>query len=996
MKILFVHLSDIHIKCRTTFPLYKIQKLVQSLPPDEEIEKCVLVVSGDIADSGIKNEYVIAGKYFIGPIIREIKNKYKRIEHVDTLVVPGNHDRHIPHNDITNNITEENFPIYYKTEEINFKEFSVFSHYNRCFIDNLVYHKKLLKYKDFIIEANLINSALFSNLTDQKGKHFLPVGIIQQIMQSSKSDLTITILHHPISWFNWEGEAEFKDCLYKQNAIIFLGHEHDSHNITASVNGSNTLICNAGALSDNQTSASEFTSILFDTESFEHKTTSHIYDNDSKIFITKLLYDGKLKRSYYRLEPLPDFKDSLQKSTRVQLNCDIKNYFVLPDITYKCKLEDDSKNKKPLKIVRKEELASILQKNKRIIFEGDTDAGKTTILKYIYFESLKDKLPLFFASYEIREMKITNVIKRAIVEQYGDNKSNYDQFCQTPLDERIALIDDINRIENKDTLNKFLTEIQKYFGFIVLTSNTNYEPKTIDSIKQDLVKNNDFLIFSIHHFYGAKRTELIEKVVKCIKPSQNNNEIITDIERQIKNQIKLFDLTPYFIISYINSYIYDKQNNMNVGKNIFSKIFETNITLSITRIAGEKMMPPILLLLNELAYFIHTNKRYPFSQEDFYRIVNQHNENYASVESELLNPNQILNILLAANILTSISSNELRFVNTNYLAFFIASHINRLIKEERDNELLYNLVSNICFGINGDIILYLAYISGDNQIINSLLNTLIQLTKDWEEYSIDSKNLNLISDLPSSINKGGPTKEEIADSKESQAKSEEIIDTETIQVTDIYNYDESTLTSFHNQLLTSLKCTELIAKVLPSFASTLEKDKKNKLVDAIYHIPNKVLYYWFCDIDKHLESLIDDIYEIMVVKRPIITKEQIKEEIQDLVVAYVLSLYDYISQLCSDPQTMPLLDNFNYSKSSNYILQNIMMVSSSGDINEAIKRMDKSLNRNNVVKNMLSRIAWVILLRNSNLNRTTQDHILTKYFHGDKKAFLLAQPIKKR
>ena len=995
MKILFVHLSDIHIRNRTTMPLYKIQKLVQSLPFDSAIEKCILVISGDVTNTGIKSEYVVAGSYFISPLIHGIKNKYKLIDHVDTLVVPGNHDRFIPPVDYSGTITEENFQVCYKREKTNFREFSIFAQYNRCFIDSLIFHKKQLKYNNFIIEANLINTALFSKMNDQKGQHFLPIETIQQIIEPSKSDLSITILHHPISWFNWESEAEFNDCLYRKNAIIFLGHEHDSHIMTASLNGSNTLICNAGALANNITSTSEFTTILLDTESFEQETVSHVYDNESKIYISKILCNSKLKRSYYRLEPLHSFKDTLLKSSRVQIACDsIKDYFVLPDITYKSK--DSSNNKKSIRIANKDELFTLLQNYRRIILEGDADSGKTTILKYLYFENLRDKLPLFFTSEEIRDMKITNVIKRAIYEQYGDDKSYYDQFCQTPIEERIAIVDDINRIENKDTLNKFLTEIQKYFGFVVLSSNTSHEPKTIENIKQDLVNENDFLVLKIQHFYGAKRTELIERVVKAINPGQTNNEIIKDIERQIKNQIKLFDLTPYFIISYINSYIIDKQNNLSVGKNIFSKIFETNINLSIIRVAGQKLMLPILLLLNELAYYIHSNKRYPFSQEDFQKIVFQHNEKYASVDSELLNANQILNMLLAANILKNVSSNDLKFVNTNYLAFFVASHINRLMKEERDNELLYNLVSNICFGINGDIILYLAYISGDNQIINSLFNTLIQLTEKWEEYSIDNKNLNLISNLSSSISKEGPTKQEIAESKESQAKSEEVIDTEIIQITDIYNYDESTLTSFHNQLLTALKCTELIAKVLPSFASSLEKSKKNELVDLIYRIPNKVLYYWFSDIDKHFDPLIDDIYEIIVVKRPNITKEQIKEEIQDLVVAYVLSLYDHISQLCSDPQTLPLLDNFDYNQSSNYVLQNILMVSSSGDINEAIKRMDKNLGRNNVVKNMLSRIAWVILLRNSNLNRTTQDHILTKYFHGHKKAFLLAQPIEKR
>ena len=52
MKIAFLHLSDFHVKRGKTFIKDKIDKLVNSLNVLGEIDKVVLLFSGDLASKG--------------------------------------------------------------------------------------------------------------------------------------------------------------------------------------------------------------------------------------------------------------------------------------------------------------------------------------------------------------------------------------------------------------------------------------------------------------------------------------------------------------------------------------------------------------------------------------------------------------------------------------------------------------------------------------------------------------------------------------------------------------------------------------------------------------------------------------------------------------------------------------------------------------------------------------------------------------------------------
>ena len=92
MKIAFLQLSDLHLQDNQGAHPAKIQAIVDSFAAYAPFEGIVIVISGDIAATGEKNQYKIAST-FLGRLVPELKRQYSISEkNTKILIVPGNHD----------------------------------------------------------------------------------------------------------------------------------------------------------------------------------------------------------------------------------------------------------------------------------------------------------------------------------------------------------------------------------------------------------------------------------------------------------------------------------------------------------------------------------------------------------------------------------------------------------------------------------------------------------------------------------------------------------------------------------------------------------------------------------------------------------------------------------------------------------------------------------------------------------------------------------------
>src|SRR5437868_7075968 len=91
MKLLVIHLSDIHIGGAGDFILNRAGKIADAVAHlDDGIRACVVAVTGDIAYSGSSAEYALAEALFSE--LRDRLTTALYLDDVQFVFAPGNHD----------------------------------------------------------------------------------------------------------------------------------------------------------------------------------------------------------------------------------------------------------------------------------------------------------------------------------------------------------------------------------------------------------------------------------------------------------------------------------------------------------------------------------------------------------------------------------------------------------------------------------------------------------------------------------------------------------------------------------------------------------------------------------------------------------------------------------------------------------------------------------------------------------------------------------------
>ena len=90
MNILFFQLSDIHCDNRESLVNLKLDCMIKTLRQFQDINEVVIICSGDLANSGQKQEYE-EFRVFFDKLKRDIMDETK-VDKVNAVIIPGNHD----------------------------------------------------------------------------------------------------------------------------------------------------------------------------------------------------------------------------------------------------------------------------------------------------------------------------------------------------------------------------------------------------------------------------------------------------------------------------------------------------------------------------------------------------------------------------------------------------------------------------------------------------------------------------------------------------------------------------------------------------------------------------------------------------------------------------------------------------------------------------------------------------------------------------------------
>jgi hypothetical protein len=999
MKILFIHLSDSHLKEDTRLNNINANAIINSLTEIESFDECVLVFSGDIANSGAANEYKVAS-FLLGRVLKGISERYLDGKHIHTLIVPGNHDNSVV-DEKRNHETLVSYYIDKKTDDHFYNElgqlsnFYTFANRNLCYSRGKIIDVRKIVFGKFVIKVNLINSAPFSLLGSEngdKGMHYIPSREFNKFDFNNNENYTISIIHHGAEWFSDETKRTLYEKLNPSSDLVFVGHEHFSLNENKTINGKKQIDISSGVALYGTKTEHGYNALILNTDEGYLHGYKFIYNGSIYKPSTEptLINNNVIFRGKYKFTHTQQFKSSLESDIEQRDGNRFLDYFVFPSLEAK-NINDDLKN---LTVTTEEKFIELLSIKNKISIEGSLKSGKTILSKYLCLRLSEDYVPMLLTEEDFGSKKNRNVIQYALTEQYG-SEADYDEYMQLDKDKLVLIVDRHDRVK-KERWNDFYSEYNSKFGHIILLCgidwNINIKEKAIEELTE-----NEFYYLKICPFYYGKRQELITKI--CSKYKEHKIVDIPErarkINEEITNQIKYFQLNPDFIHQYVNYYInfsYIKTQN---ESNVFNKVFEANITFRIAQNTQEENVNEILVALDFVAHYIHFNKKYPLPIEEFEQAINAYNKRY---DNEL-NPKMVYQVAIKANIIKEVSEKfGVEFCDENLLAYFTALHLNRIFNEGKGAADLKYILDNICFEINGDIILFLSYITSNVQILYPIMTSMISLMNDWDELSIDNENIKFLTKQTSPV-----IKQKLPDENDKKIAIEEktqmeksMLEEKRKDAESLYSYDESKVNSFGNKISKSINYLELVAKILPNFRHILGGEEKQAVVEILYSYPNKLLYFMLKDIDENIDKIIDELLsKNSKTKRGLlITRDMLEKSMQSQAISYILGIFDFVASTAATGKAMTELSKFNFEQNTNYRLQNIMMEENVGNFHNFSTKAEKLFNETsqNLVKQMISLIVRKYFLYHDVVLVGNAEHLADKFFgETEKKDLQLIQ-----
>ena len=992
MKLLFLHLSDIHCHDNES-NREKLEAIVEAMnyyDPDEIIAVC----SGDLSFSGQENEFK-AFRRFWGALLSKLGQKIDKL--IPSLLVPGNHDLQYENGlpsaeDISALLSENNETKNYYNELDKLSNFYSYSGSKGCFREERAVDVIFKTFGDITIQFNLINTAPFStSKSDNKESHYLPEDEIQKLHKSSKADIAISIMHHGPEWFCYKTKSLLENNLYNNTDILFQGHEHYVGILeTKRDNGSPILIIKGGEYSGAYSKESTFSALLLNTDDLSCTETIFKWNCNKMVFehSTPIDYALHVKPSSEKIQPNMDFINTLIKDNNDVANT-ILDYFTFPQLS-------GTNANEGLIVDSSDGFFSLIQTYKTINIRGKSRSGKSSLLKALYKESIsRGYYPLYLYE-DNMQSKISTLAKNLFSEQYSDESADYNRFEYLDNSQKIIFIDDFDRIRSDKQAKALLRYCSENFGHIVFTSektiDLSLEDNACESVLSELEESNSIFQLVINDFYKKKRTQLIDNIISSnSKFNSVNKDILSQtIDYLVNKKYGLFELIPEFIIQYVK--FFTSKENENRKDSVFNEVFDTNLKNQIIKSSKEYQVDDNLLLLEEIAYHMHfVSHSEMVSRSEIEKIANDCNE---SKGLEIDVSSFIASMSKGAIFNLSGETTLFRFNNVNYLAYFVARKLNKLIEQNGyECTELVQVLKYICYGINDNIILFLMYFRSNIRFTLNLCTKVNDYLADIEELSFQDNNVSFlkkVSDKTHVI-----TRKEKNEAQEYQGEREKDIrdmQSEELSIRRLYDYPED-VEQEKQIILRSIKYLEIISKSFVSLFNEFSIEEKRIIISTIYTCPNKILYYLLKPYDEKFDEIVEQLKDYVYTLDIDVEKEFPNDKLDGFIKRILIStandlclnIYDNYACFAATKKTLKLLNGFDL-RNENDELFNLILVengdNTDGFISKAIELFEKS--RDPYLRHLIRRVANKHLLVNQNVTSKQIDLLDSKIFSGNR------------
>jgi hypothetical protein len=740
MRFALVHLSDIHFQAKNNGVLGRLDSLVAGVcSVDTSARTFLIVVSGDIANSGDSQEYKVAQE-FLGMLKQKIEQARPGSQ-IHIVIIPGNHDCVLPKEENpvrevlisgalqtlqdespNKSLLKEVLKVQTQYEKFC-KSFFPFSR-----LEDGICAARTLEIEDKRIQVNFYNTAILSRREERQGELLLPCNYIKsKIELGQKVDLSISLFHHSYVWLDSNNHLSFRNHIERTSDIAIMGHQHVPHNFyKLNFTGERILYIEGGALQDiSFPHRSEFIVLMFDFDTREEMSVQFtwnksvsMYDRKEEMPWRKLSTNKKIRSE---LVVSDDFEDFLQD---IGFPCEhklkgllkLRDIFIYPDIQLKRQVPKQADD--PSQMIQGSKLLKQIGETQRIVLQGATSSGKTSLAKILFEDMLNEgtRVPLLLDGNKIKsadEQKVLNSFLREFEHEYISTA--LERYRQLRREEKVLIIDNWHETTlNAEGRASYLHIVDNYFGKVILFTDELYQIQELaDKSTKTLL---EFQYATIQELGYVARGELIDRWMKfgrehIIKSGELAREI-EETENFVQSVLGKNTLPslPFIVLCILQVQQEDKPESPEAGS--FGYLYEVLITKALSSTTGRKpQLEKKYTFLSILAFTLYKEDREFISSLRVHEIAKQ----YADSHLVQIDIGAILTDLKKARVLTEVEGNY-SFAYPHLFHYFVARYFKENLGRAGGETLraeINKMVSHVSSDRFSTILMFVLYLARD-------------------------------------------------------------------------------------------------------------------------------------------------------------------------------------------------------------------------------------------------------------------------------------------
>tara|TARA_R110000787_G_scaffold286186_1_gene403613 strand:+ start:8958 stop:11480 length:2523 start_codon:yes stop_codon:yes gene_type:complete len=412
----------------------------------------------------------------------------------------------------------------------------------------------------------------------------------------------------------------------------------------------------------------------------------------------------------------------------------LSHIFVSPDMEV---IDDDSDEYD----IESSEL--LLSRPGKYLISGDEQQGKTSLLKFLYKEFLKQSvISLYLDAKDIKKSDPSKLIAKATAEQFS--KINVD-ILETSAD-KVLLIDNFDEIGlNQKHQDMFLHKVHQFFDKVVITCNSSF-----DLMSSELETLGDYRVCRLLGLGHLKREEIAKKWISLGIEESIEDEVLyrgcDELKARLDTAIKKNLLPPKPANVLILIQIFEAYRNQSIDLTSYGHCYQELIYQSLRKIKVKNTeYDRYFNFMTEFAWAIYKNEQ-GLNQHQQEQFFSDYQEIYLKIDGP-----QIIKNLLNSRILV-VRDSRVKFKYPYIYYFFVGKKVAESYSSSPDVAVQVDyFLKNLHREDFAYILIFITHHTKEAWLISKINDVLGSLFSENEQATLKKNDLLFIANFIQSI-----------------------------------------------------------------------------------------------------------------------------------------------------------------------------------------------------------------------------------------------------